>query len=227
MTDIGEAAPHGGKRSVRSTGSPMLDQIRDKRIRLNELYYQKRIVPAQVFKEVKPEPIIEPPKRSQPALRFPPLPQCVIKSVEERIVEAEKFRGQIPARKMKKIIDAIHRSARDFGEPISSEICPEIASPGHPTIAEIQQVVASHFNVSHAEIQSALRTARMVRPRFIAMYLAKLLGPAKHRSSGEIGRRFGGRDHTTVLHAVCKITRLIETDKALADEIAALKTMLS
>jgi chromosomal replication initiator protein len=63
----------------------------------------------------------------------------------------------------------------------------------------------------------------VVRPRQIAMYLAKVLTP---RSLPEIGRRFGGRDHTTVLHAVRKISGLVTTEAALAEEIELLKRML-
>ena len=61
----------------------------------------------------------------------------------------------------------------------------------------------------------------MVRPRQIAMYLSKLLTPLP-----AIGRRFGGRDHTTVLHAVRKITGLVAEDKGLANEIAILSGAL-
>jgi chromosomal replication initiator protein len=63
----------------------------------------------------------------------------------------------------------------------------------------------------------------VVRPRQIAMYLSKLLTP---RSLPEIGRRFGGRDHTTVLHAVRKITGLVTADGTLTEEIELLKRML-
>jgi chromosomal replication initiator protein len=70
---------------------------------------------------------------------------------------------------------------------------------------------------------SSRRTANVVRPRQIAMYLAKTL---TLRSLPEIGRRFGGRDHTTVLHAVRKIESLIGTDNGLAAEIEVLKSQL-
>jgi chromosomal replication initiator protein len=70
---------------------------------------------------------------------------------------------------------------------------------------------------------SSRRTANVVRPRQIAMYLAKTL---TLRSLPEIGRRFGGRDHTTVLHAVRKIEGLVGSDTALSDEIELLKRQL-
>ena len=95
--------------------------------------------------------------------------------------------------------------------------------PRRVRIEDIQRVVARHYNVSKADLLSARRTRTIVRPRQIAMYLAKMLTP---RSLPEIGRRFGGRDHTTVLHAVRKIEGMIEVDKALGDEIELLKRMI-
>ena len=96
--------------------------------------------------------------------------------------------------------------------------------PRRVRIEDIQRVVARHFNVSKADLLSSRRTRTIVRPRQIAMYLAKMLTP---RSLPEIGRRFGGRDHTTVLHAVRKIEELIEGDKSLADEIELLKRIMT
>ena len=74
-----------------------------------------------------------------------------------------------------------------------------------------------------ADILSLRRTATVVKPRQVAMFLSKALTP---RSLPEIGRRFGGRDHTTVLHAVRKIEGLVSQDHALAEEVELLKRML-
>jgi len=90
-------------------------------------------------------------------------------------------------------------------------------------IEDIQRVVARQYNVSRSDLLSARRTANVVRPRQVAMYLAKIL---TLRSLPEIGRRFGGRDHTTVLHAVRKIEALAGNDSAFAEEIEALKRQL-
>ena len=95
--------------------------------------------------------------------------------------------------------------------------------PRRVRIEDIQRVVARHYNVSKADLLSSRRTRTIVRPRQIAMYLAKVLTP---RSLPEIGRRFGGRDHTTVLHAVRKIEGMMEGDKMLADEIELLKRLI-
>ena len=96
--------------------------------------------------------------------------------------------------------------------------------PKKVKIEDIQKLVASHYNVSRADLLSSRRTASVVRPRQIAMFLSKVLTP---RSLPEIGRRFGGRDHTTVLHAVRKIEGLTSTDKTLAQDIEFLKRMLT
>jgi chromosomal replication initiator protein len=90
-------------------------------------------------------------------------------------------------------------------------------------IEDIQRVVARRYNVSRSDLLSSRRTANVVRPRQVAMYLAKTM---TLRSLPEIGRRFGGRDHTTVLHAVRKIEHLVGNDATLADEIESLKREL-
>ncbi len=95
--------------------------------------------------------------------------------------------------------------------------------PKRVKIEDIQKLVATHYNVSRADILSSRRTANVVRPRQIAMYLSKVL---TLRSLPEIGRRFGGRDHTTVLHAVRKIEGLTGSDRSLSDEVELLKRML-
>jgi chromosomal replication initiator protein len=95
--------------------------------------------------------------------------------------------------------------------------------PRRIRIEDIQKVVATHFNVSKHDLLSARRTRAIVRPRQIAMYLAKTMTP---RSFPEIGKRFGGRDHTTVLHAVRKVEELAAADEALAHEIELLKRMI-
>ncbi|PWT81009.1 MAG: chromosomal replication initiator protein DnaA [Acidobacteria bacterium] len=98
-----------------------------------------------------------------------------------------------------------------------------VKEPKRVKIEDIQKLVATHFNVSRADILSSRRTANVVRPRQIAMYLAKAM---TLRSLPEIGRRFGGRDHTTVLHAVRKIEELVSRDAALSQELELLKRLL-
>ena len=91
------------------------------------------------------------------------------------------------------------------------------------TIDEIQRRVAEHFNIRLSEMTSERRARAVARPRQIAMYLAKQLTT---RSLPEIGRKFGGRDHTTVMHAVRKIEELTLGDRALAEDVELLRRML-
>lgn len=98
------------------------------------------------------------------------------------------------------------------------------AEPRRVRIEDIQRVVSRHYNVTRQELVSDRRTRVIVKPRQIAMYLAKTMTP---RSFPEIGRRFGGRDHTTVLHAVRKIEGLIDGDTKLGHEIELLKRLIS
>lgn len=99
-----------------------------------------------------------------------------------------------------------------------------IASDDTISVDRIIKCVALHYKVTVTDIKSARRTANVVRPRQVAMYLAKTM---TLKSLPEIGRRFGGRDHTTVLHAVRKMDALIETDAALADAVESIKAIVN
>lgn len=92
-----------------------------------------------------------------------------------------------------------------------------IPEPRYPLVESIIVIVAKHYDVTRVDMKSARRTADIVRPRQVAMYMARTF---TLRSMPEIGRRFGNRDHTTVLHAVRKIGRLIRTDADLAHDVA-------
>jgi len=91
------------------------------------------------------------------------------------------------------------------------------------TIDEIKRKVADHYNLRLSDLISARRARAVARPRQVAMFLAKSL---TSKSLPEIGRGFGGRDHTTVIHAVRKIEQLCETDSQLSDDIELLRRML-
>lgn len=90
-------------------------------------------------------------------------------------------------------------------------------------IEDILKIVSRHFKVPRTDLLSSRRSRDVVRPRQIAMYLAKAL---TSRSLPEIGRRFGGRDHTTVLHSVRKVEQLMKDDGELQQEVELLKRML-
>jgi chromosomal replication initiator protein len=97
------------------------------------------------------------------------------------------------------------------------------ASDRKVTVEEIQRKVCAHYNLRMTDMLSARRSRGIARPRQVAMYLSKQLTT---KSMPEIGRRFGGRDHTTVLHAVKQIEKLKAADSQLAEDVELLRRML-
>jgi chromosomal replication initiator protein len=166
--------------------------------------------------------------------------------LKSRIAAARLYHPgfEVPAPVLTYIAKAVTHNGRDLegavnrllahnklsGQPVTLEMAEremrDLIRPQEPKrvrIEDIQRVVARQYNVSRADLLSSRRTANVVRPRQVAMYLAKIL---TLRSLPEIGRRFGGRDHTTVLHAVRKIEALAGNDTAFAEEIEGLKRQL-
>jgi len=91
------------------------------------------------------------------------------------------------------------------------------------TVDEIQQRVAAHYNIKLAEMSSPRRARSVARPRQVAMYLAKQLTTL---SLPQIGKRFGNRDHTTVMHAVSRVGELMTRDAVFAEDVELLRRML-
>jgi len=115
------------------------------------------------------------------------------------------------------------------GRTVNLEIAEDLlqdllrASDRRTTIDQIQKKVAEHFNVKMSDMHSARRSRTIARPRQIAMFLAKNLTT---RSLPEIGRKFGGRDHTTVIHAIKKVKELVKNDSSLSEDIEILTRSL-
>ena len=115
------------------------------------------------------------------------------------------------------------------GRTVNLEIAEDLlqdllrASDRRTTIDQIQKKVAEHFNVKMSDMHSARRSRIIARPRQIAMFLAKNLTT---RSLPEIGRKFGGRDHTTVIHAIKKVKELVKIDSSLSEDIEILTRSL-
>ncbi|MCX5617691.1 chromosomal replication initiator protein DnaA [Bombella sp. TMW 2.2543] len=115
------------------------------------------------------------------------------------------------------------------GRPVTLESTQDVlkdmlkAHERRVTIDEIQRKVAEHFNIRLTDMSSARRARAVARPRQIAMFLAKQL---TSRSLPEIGRKFGNRDHTTVMHAVNRVSELMEQDPGLAESVELLRHML-
>ncbi|MBC6496947.1 MAG: chromosomal replication initiator protein DnaA [Alphaproteobacteria bacterium GM7ARS4] len=97
------------------------------------------------------------------------------------------------------------------------------ASSRRLSVEQIQKVVCNHYNIKMADMVSSRRAQDVVRPRQVAMYLAKAM---TSRSLPDIGRQFGKRDHTTVLHAVRKIDILCKKDSALQEDVTMLRRKL-
>jgi chromosomal replication initiator protein len=150
-----------------------------------------------------------------------PIPQKVMEFLAHRITanvrELEGALNRIEA----------HRQLvrRDITLESAQEVLHDMlrSSERRVTIDEIQRRVAEHFNIRLGEMTSERRARAVARPRQIAMYLAKQL---TQRSLPEIGRKFGGRDHTTVIHAVRKIEELKHSDPALCEDVELLRRML-
>lgn len=115
------------------------------------------------------------------------------------------------------------------GRPVTLETTQDVlkdmlkAHERRVTIDDIQRKVAEHWNIRLTDMSSARRARAVARPRQVAMYLAKNL---TSRSLPEIGRKFGNRDHTTVMHAVSRVTELIQEDPTFGESVELLKRML-
>ena len=115
------------------------------------------------------------------------------------------------------------------GRPLTIDMAQEVlkdlirASQRRITIDDIQRKVADYYNLRLSDLLSARRSRQIARPRQVAMYLSKILTT---RSLPEIGRKFGGRDHTTVIHAVKRIEGLRDSDSAIQEEVDLLTRSL-
>ncbi|MBA3729685.1 MAG: chromosomal replication initiator protein DnaA [Sphingomonas sp.] len=116
-------------------------------------------------------------------------------------------------------------TGRTIDVPFVEEVLANVlrANQRRISIDEIQTQVAEHYRIRKAEMTSARRAREVARPRQVAMYLSKQLTP---KSLPDIGRRFGGRDHTTVIHAVKQIERLRASDSELDADIRLLTRQL-
>ncbi len=132
-------------------------------------------------------------------------------------------------RELEGALNRISAHATLIGRPITLDSAQEVlhdlirANDRRVTIEEIQKRVAEHYSIRLADMHSPRRARAVARPRQVAMYLSKQL---TSRSLPEIGRKFGGRDHTTVMHAVRKIEELRASDHSFNEDIELLRRML-
>ncbi len=150
------------------------------------------------------------------------VPEPVIEFLTSQLTES--------GRELEGAITRIHAAYQLTAHPITVESAEQIIGdlirgkePRRVKIDDILRVVMKHFGVNRGDLLSSRRNRSIVRPRQIGMYLAKSL---TSRSLPEIGRRFGGRDHTTVLHAIRKVESLLQDDPSLKEEVEVLKRLL-
>lgn len=149
--------------------------------------------------------------------------------IDHRILEFLAHRITSNVRELEGALNRVLAYSDLVGRAVTLESTQEVlrdllrANDRRTTIEEIQKRVAEHFNIRMSDMHSARRARAVARPRQVAMYLAKQL---TNRSLPEIGRKFGGRDHTTVMHAVKQIDKLRADDISLSEDIELLKRML-
>ncbi len=162
-------------------------------------------------------------KAEQESLRHPDI------EVPAKVLEFLAHRITSNVRELEGALTRVVAFASLVGRPISLEMVQDVlqdllrANDRRVTIDEIQRKVSEYYSVRLSDLLSARRSRAIARPRQVAMYLSKQL---TERSLPEIGRKFGGRDHTTVMHAVRKIEELQGADTQMADDVELLRRML-
>jgi len=143
-----------------------------------------------------------------------------------------EFLGRTINRNVRELVGGLNKLiayAQLTGQPVSLQLAEEqltdilSANRRRITIDEIQRAVCQFYRVDRTEMASKRRARAVVRPRQVAMYLAKVLTP---RSYPEIGRKFGGRDHSTVIHAVRLIEELRTRDAEMDGDVRTLLRQL-
>jgi chromosomal replication initiator protein len=150
-------------------------------------------------------------------------------TVPGRVLEFLAHKITTNVRELEAALNRVIAHANLFGRPVTLETTQDVlhdvlkAHDRRVTIEEIQKRVAEHWNMRLTDMSSARRARAVARPRQVAMYLAKQL---TSRSLPEIGRKFGNRDHTTVMHAVQRVTELMAVDNGFAEDVELLRRML-
>ena len=156
--------------------------------------------------------------------------ETMARQVDSKVLEFLALKISSNVRELEGALTRICAHADLIGRPITIESTQELlrdllrANDRRVGIEEIQRKVAEHFNIKVAEMHSDRRSRVVARPRQVAMYLSKQLTTS---SLPDIGRKFGGRDHTTVIHAVRKIEELMRGDNVFADEVEMLRRALA
>ena len=149
--------------------------------------------------------------------------------VPRRVLEFLAHKITTNVRELEGALNRLLAHASLFGRPVTLESTQDVlrdvlkAQDRRVTIEEIQKRVAEHYHLRLSEMSSARRARNVARPRQVAMYLAKQL---TSRSLPEIGRKFGNRDHTTVMHACSRVAEIMGVDAGFAEDVELLRRML-
>jgi chromosomal replication initiator protein len=149
--------------------------------------------------------------------------------VPSKVMEFLAHKITSNVRELEGALNRLVAHANLFGRTVSLEATQEVlhdilrAQDRRVTIEDIQKKVAEYFKIRLTDMSSARRARAVARPRQVAMYLAKQI---TQRSLPEIGRKFGNRDHTTVMHACSRVNELMARDAALAEDVELLRQML-
>jgi chromosomal replication initiator protein len=150
-------------------------------------------------------------------------------AVPHKVLEFLAHKITTNIRELEGALNRLVAHATLFNRPVTLEATQEVlhdvlkAHDRRISIDEIQKRVAEHYHMRLTDMTSARRARSVARPRQVAMYLAKQL---TSRSLPEIGRMFGNRDHTTVIHAVARVTELMQREQDFADDVELLRRML-
>lgn len=155
--------------------------------------------------------------------------QALNVKVPKEVLEFLAFKITSNIRELEGALNRILAHSSLVGRAISLDTTQEVlrdllrSNDHRLTVEEIQRKVAEYFNIKMSDMVTNRRMQNIVRPRQVAMYLAKQL---TSKSLPEIGRKFGGRDHTTILHAVKKIQEISSEDFDFANDVEILKRSL-
>ncbi len=150
-------------------------------------------------------------------------------NIPQKVVEFLAHKISSNVRELEGALNRVVAHATLVGRPITLETTQEVlqdllrANDRRVSIDEIQKQVASHYNIKVSDMHSARRSRAVARPRQVAMFLSKRL---TSKSLPEIGRKFGGKDHTTVMHAVKRVEELMAADSEFGQDIKLLEKML-
>jgi chromosomal replication initiator protein len=150
-------------------------------------------------------------------------------TIEPNVLEFLALRISTNVRVLEGALTRLFAFASLVGRPINLELAQDCladvlrASERKITVEEIQRKVSEHYNIRLSDMIGPKRVRTYARPRQVAMYLSKQL---TSRSLPEIGRRFGGRDHTTVMHGVKRIEDLKVQDGQVAEDLEMLRRAL-